>query len=741
MHLYLSPHADDAALSCGGQIATLVQQHQRVIIYTLMIAEPPRTSLDAPLARHFHAMWKLGDDVVQTRRAEDSAAAKVLGGSAFLVGPDGTVYAAGGASRFYAINPNGTTKWTFNTDFFLGSPAIAADGTIYIGCVAPTRPMYALRPDGTVKWEFIAGDTVSSSAAIGVDGTIYFGCADQKLYALNPSGDLRWVLNTGGAIRNSSPIVVSDGSIYVGSLDGKVHHVDPEGTLRRTYSTASSIYYSPLLHNGRLYIPSYDYRLYSVDVGQVPASTAWPMHRQNVRRSARVQAPALGFGVQPASRTAAVEEKVTFLAGAVGAAPLSYQWFFNGVAIAGATGPAYVIDSVNHSHGGRYSVRVTDASGSITSNNATLTISTPLVLPTVLTAPLAQTSTVGSAVTLNVAANGSAPFTYQWLRDGAPIAGATASSLTLADPRLGDSGQYSVTITNFGGSVTSSPVAVTINPIARISNLSIRAQVGGNAGTLTVGLTVGGAGVTGTKPLLIRAVGPTLGAFGLGGVLDDPQLTVLSGQTAVAQNDDWAGNAAVASTSTAVGAFALSPTTSKDAALVHSPGVGGYTVTIVGAGGGSGVALAEVYDATTQDAFLANTPRLTNVSALTRAGTGADILIAGFSIFGATPKTVLVRAIGPTLSAFGVGGVLADPKLDLYPNGASTPLATNDNWGTSANAAQIASTSTSVGAFNLATDSRDAVLLVTLPPGSYTAQVSGVGNTSGVALVEVYEVP
>lgn len=657
------------------------------------------------------------------------------------IAPDGTIYCASAASRLVALNPDGTIKWTFNTDFFLGSPAIGSDGTLYIGCSAPTRRLYALRPNGTVLWEFIAGDTVSSSAVIGTDGTIYFGCADKKLYALNPAGDLRWALDTGGEIRNSSPIVASDGSIFVGSLDGKVHHVNPEGTLRRTFSTAGEVRLSPLLHNGRLYIPSYDGRLYAVNVGLVPASTAWPMHRQNVARSARTQHPTLAFGVQPAAQTAAIEERVTFVAGAVGTPPLAYQWSFNGATIAGATASTLRLDSVYHVNGGNYTVRVTDSTGAITSNPARLTISTPLVLPTVLTAPETQTVLVGTGVTLNVAANGTPPFTFQWNRDGAPISGATSSSLTLNDPRLTDTGQYSVTITNFGGSVTSTPVTLTINPVSRISNLSIRSQVGGAAGTLTVGLTVGGAGVSGAKPLLLRAIGPTLGAFGLTGVLADPQLAILSGQATVAQNDDWAGNANVASTSAAVGAFALSPVTSKDAALVHSPESGGYTVQIVGAANGSGVALAEVYDATPADIFVVSTPRLTNVSALTRAGTGADVLIAGFSIAGATPKTVLVRAIGPTLAAFGVGGVLADSRLELFANGATTPLATNDNWGSSANAAQIVTASASVGAFVLANDSRDAVLLVTLPPGSYTAQVSGVNNTSGVALVEVYDVP
>jgi hypothetical protein len=110
-------------------------------------------------------------------------------------------------------------------------------------------------------------------------------------------------------------------------------------------------------------------------------------------------------------------------------------------------------------------------------------------------------------------------------------------------------------------------------------------------------------------------------------------------------------------------------------------------------------------------------------------------------IGGAGPKTVLVRAIGPTLGGFGVTGVLPDPKLELFQSGTAAAISSNDNWGAATNAGQVAAAAASVGAFPLALESKDAVLLVTLPPGTYTAQVSGVNNTSGAAIVEVYEVP
>jgi hypothetical protein len=241
-------------------------------------------------------------------------------------------------------------------------------------------------------------------------------------------------------------------------------------------------------------------------------------------------------------------------------------------------------------------------------------------------------------------------------------------------------------------------------------------------------------------PLLVRGVGPTLGAFGVPGVLADPTVTVVaSGGATVASNDNWgaASNATqLATTAQQLGAFAL-PNSSLDAALLPSLASGAYTALVAGKGAATGIALAEAYDAAADGSKAA---RLINVSARTRVGSGADILIAGFVIQGAVAKQVLIRAVGPTLAGFGVPGVLADPQLALYRQGSSTPLQQNDNWLQATNAAQIGLASAQVGAFSLPANSKDAAILVTLEPGAYTAQVSGVGSTTGTALIEIYEV-
>ena len=151
------------------------------------------------------------------------------------------------------------------------------------------------------------------------------------------------------------------------------------------------------------------------------------------------------------------------------------------------------------------------------------------------------------------------------------------------------------------------------------------------------------------------------------------------------------------------------------------------------AAGATGVALVEGYDTEPGG----GRARLTNVSVRSSVGTGANVLIVGFATSGSAAKTLLIRGIGPTLAAFGVNDVLADPQLQLF-NQAGTVINQNDNWGGDST---LSSAFGTVAAFALAPNSRDAVLLVTLPPGSYTAQVSGAGNTTGVALVEVYEMP
>ncbi len=357
-------------------------------------------------------------------------------------------------------------------------------------------------------------------------------------------------------------------------------------------------------------------------------------------------------------------------------------------------------------------------------------------VPVISSQPRSQAVSAGTAATFAVGATSALPLIYQWQRNGVAIPGATTAVLGIARAQAADAGNYTVVVSTSAGSVTSAVAALTIGA-SRLGNMSVRSTAGTGSETLIVGCVVGQGE---PAPLLLRGIGPALTAFGVAGVLADPVLTVVdANNSTVATNDNWSAgtnsNQTVALT-TRVGAFALGAN-ALDAALVANLNPGSYSALITGKTAAPGVALMEAYDASTTT----TSARLLNLSARTRVGTGAEILIVGFAVQGDAPKQVLIRAIGPSLTQFGVTGVLADPQLALFRQGANAIIQQNDNWLASTNAAQIGLVSSQVGAFALPPNSRDAVLLVTLEPGTYSAQVSGVGNTTGVALVEIYDVP
>lgn len=264
---------------------------------------------------------------------------------------------------------------------------------------------------------------------------------------------------------------------------------------------------------------------------------------------------------------------------------------------------------------------------------------------------------------------------------------------------------------------------------SELSNLSVRIGAGSGSQTLIVGFVVTG----GSKNILVRAVGPSLADLGVTNPLADPQLSVMDGGTSVVSNDNWGGTTTLKGAFAATGAFDL-PDASKDAAALTLLPAKPYTVQLTG---GSGIVLGEVYDA---DAAVTTPPnphgRLVNLSARAQVGTGDNILIAGLVISGNAPKQLLLRGVGPKLTSLGVTGVLSNPQLKVYSGG--TVVGENDDWDGSASLKDAFSVT---GAFELDDGSKDAALITTLQPGVYTVQVSGVNNSTGVALVEIYEMP
>lgn len=356
--------------------------------------------------------------------------------------------------------------------------------------------------------------------------------------------------------------------------------------------------------------------------------------------------------------------------------------------------------------------------------------------PVISVQPRSQTIALGGSVTFTVTVTGEA-LSYQWYFNDVAISGEVNSSLVLSAITAARAGSYTVKISNTGGTVTSDAATLTLataSTSGHLTNMSVRASAGAGDQTLIVGLVVGGSGTSGPKDILVRAVGPALQEFQLTNFLADPKLTAYAGGAAIATNDNWGGDATLTALSARLGAFALGAS-SKDAVLSLVQSSGAYTFHITG--GTSGLALAEIYDAT--ENLTETTPRLINVSARAQVGAGDNLLIAGFVVGGLTPRTVLIRALGPQLAQSHVSGVLADPKIAVYSNGSKA--AENDNWSDADNAATVATTTASVGATTLSSGSKDAALLVTLNPGVYSALVTGVGGATGVAQVEIFEVP
>ncbi|MCD4722678.1 MAG: PQQ-binding-like beta-propeller repeat protein [Desulfobacula sp.] len=194
------------------------------------------------------------------------------------IGPDGTVYFGGILANssswdetptegaLFAVNPDGTLKWTFSTvGMVRSSPAVAPDGTIYIDDPGD-RKLYALNPDGTVKWSFHMGSYLTSSPSIGPDGTIYVASEDHHLYALTSEGKMKWAFEMLSEVKWSSPAIAPNGTVYIGCHDNYIYAIKPDGSLKWSYKTDGIIQSSPVIGlDGIVYIGSYDTYLYALN--------------------------------------------------------------------------------------------------------------------------------------------------------------------------------------------------------------------------------------------------------------------------------------------------------------------------------------------------------------------------------------------------------------------------------------------------------------------------------------------
>jgi hypothetical protein len=240
--------------------------------------------------------------------------------------------------------------------------------------------------------------------------------------------------------------------------------------------------------------------------------------------------------------------------------------------------------------------------------------------------------------------------------------------------------------------------------------------------------------ITGTDPkeVIIRGIGPSI--KGISGVLANPTLELHHGSTTLVTNDNWKiDDKTGKSQEAAVRATTIPPTNDLESAIVTTLNPGSYTAILAGKSGGTGVGVVEVYDL----APAANS-QLANISTRGFVDTGNNVMIGGLIAGGGTgggTAKVIVRALGPSLRASGITGVLADPTLELH-NSSGTVLATNDNWKTRPNGT---SQEAEVKATTIPpTNDFESALVATLAPGAYTAIVRGKNNTTGIGLVEVY---
>jgi hypothetical protein len=274
---------------------------------------------------------------------------------------------------------------------------------------------------------------------------------------------------------------------------------------------------------------------------------------------------------------------------------------------------------------------------------------------------------------------------------------------------------------------------------AQLGNISTRAfvQTGDN-------VMIGGFIVQGTAPkrVIIRAIGPELTQYGVPNPMADPTLELHNGTGAlIASNDNWQqtiiGGIITASQVVAIQSSGHAPGDPRESAIIAELPPGNYTAIVRGVTNTTGVALAEVYNLSSSSDSI-----LRNISTRSFVQTGDNIMIGGFIVQGSTPRRVVIRAIGPELGAppYNIPNALANPTLELH-NGSGALIASNDNWMTTILGGIITRDQVQDirDSGHAPTDPSESAIIATLAPGNYTAIVRGVNNTTGVGLVEVYD--
>jgi cyclophilin family peptidyl-prolyl cis-trans isomerase len=282
-----------------------------------------------------------------------------------------------------------------------------------------------------------------------------------------------------------------------------------------------------------------------------------------------------------------------------------------------------------------------------------------------------------------------------------------------------------VKATDFNGAFVTQQFNVTVvaSP-GRLANISTRLQVQTDPNELIAGFIVNG---TSAKRVMIRAIGPSLSQAGIANPLADPIVELRDNSSTLATSDDWGDGPKRQE----IKDTDISPKSSSEAAIVATLPANGsiYSAIVRGVNGGNGVGIAEIYDLD-----LGPGSSLANISSRGFVQTGDNVMIGGLIISGASSAKVVIRGIGPSLSSAGISNPLLNPSLELR-NAQGVNIATNNDWQMAANASAIQASGFAP------TNPRESAILTTQVPGRYTAIMSGVGNTTGVGVVQIYHLP
>lgn len=236
---------------------------------------------------------------------------------------------------------------------------------------------------------------------------------------------------------------------------------------------------------------------------------------------------------------------------------------------------------------------------------------------------------------------------------------------------------------------------------------------------------IGGFIINGSqsKQIIIRAIGPSLVSSGVAGALADPVLELHDSSGAlISSNDDWQSGGQASQ----ISASGFAPSNSLESAVIATLSPGNYTAIVKGFNNITGVALVELYE------MGSTTTRLKNVSTRGPVGISDDVMIGGFIINGSQSKQIIIRGIGPSLTASGIVGALANPFLELH-DASGAVVGTNDNWQTGGQVNQISASGFAPS------NSLESAIIGTFSPGNYTAIIKGTNNSTGVGMVEIYD--